>query len=643
MTFVHEECIHAKIAEIHRAVFLTYTGNELLIPGFHLLALFFELFDGGASAVRFLGSGDGLNHSVNLFLKNLLLNVMGHINLGKRAMRHYDGIPVAGGDAAEKPLTVLFGEVGFIGYEDIRAGIERVELIAPLVQKMVRHDHHRLVDKTHALGFHDGSDAGHCFACPHHMVKEGRTFLNGSPDRIFLMRSKLDFRGRTDQRHMRAVIGRGNVRVESLIIELGQSFAPVVIHPYPVKKSLLDFIGLLHGGGSQFLIHNHNGPALVIAASAVHFHLDRAIDEQGFDELACRVFRRSPDTGVQGIVPDADVGLPVTDGREILDLLHTAPLMQMFHELIHDIGRNPCGAELDADVHSLDVGRHGGSKGFHVGSEAGVIRGGDLRLIELGSDVAGKILVAYFPRFVAGIEKDQSLLSEFLLYVINRTAKKLTHSAEVHLAGLTQGDDERVLGAVHMVSSLSGAQHSLVKNGGFFGGGRPRRSSLFSGDFRGNAFVVFAFERLQQRMFGILTHEAAIGLGVQMSIASDKGVVLAVQRGSQSFHDQRLRVRLLGIEKLTQSIAYLNHGNEAQASCVVLYRKRSIILRSELPRHLADHLSALRFNTECALFQSLEIVGFDEGAVFLLLFLADLLKTRNKDVFRKNGKAFRDG
>ena len=128
-----------------------------------------------------------------------------------------------------------------------------------------------------------------------------------------------------------------------------------------------------------------------------------------------------------------------------------------------------------------------------------------------------------------------------------------------------------------------------------------------------------------------------------MSIASDKGVVLTVQCGSQSLHDQRLRVRLLGIEKLTQSIAYLNHGNEAQAGCVVLYRKRSIILRSELPRHLADHLSALRFNTECALFQSLEIVGFDEGAVLLFLFLADLLKTRNKDVFRKNGKAFRDG
>ena len=229
MAFVHEECVHAKIAEIHGAIFLTYTGNELFIPGFHLLALFLKLFDGGASAVRFLGSGDGLNHSVNLFLKNLLLNVMGHINLCERAMRHYDGIPVAGGDAAEKPLAVLFGEVGFIGYEDIRTGIELVELIAPLVQKMVRHDHHRLVDKAHALGFHDGSDAGHCFACPHHMVKEGRTFLNGSPDRIFLMRAKLNFRGRTDQLHMGTVIGRRNVRIESFVVEPGQPFAPVVI------------------------------------------------------------------------------------------------------------------------------------------------------------------------------------------------------------------------------------------------------------------------------------------------------------------------------------------------------------------------------------------------------------------------------
>ena len=187
----------------------------------------------------------------------------------------------------------------------------------------------------------------------------------------------------------------------------------------------------------------------------------------------------------------------MTDGREILDLLHTAPLMEMFHELIHDIGRNPCGAELDADVHSFDVGRHGGSKSFHVGSEAGVTRGGDFCLIELGSDVAGKILVAYFPRFVAGIEKDQSLFSEFLLYVIDRTAKKLTHSAEVHLAGLTQGDDERVLGAVHMVSSLGGAQYSLLKNGGFLGGSRTRLSSLLSGYFRRNALVVFTFERLQ--------------------------------------------------------------------------------------------------------------------------------------------------
>ena len=49
---------------------------------------------------------------------------------------------------------------------------------------------------------------------------------------------------------------------------------------------------------------------------------------------------------------------------------------------------------------------------------------------------------------------------------------------------------------------------------------------MLAGRLRREALVVIQLQRLQQGMFRIAPHESPIGLGIEMSIFFDKGVVL---------------------------------------------------------------------------------------------------------------------
>ena len=300
------------------------------------------------------------------------------------------------------------------------------------------------------------------------MVKQACPFLNGAPDRIFLTRAQFDGFGSAHQFKVGTVIGRGHVGIEPLVVEFGKHVASLVIAPDPIEESLFDFIGLLHGGGCQFLIDDHDGPALVVTLSAFLLHLDGLAHEQGFDNLSGGIFGNAPDAGGKRSIPYADGRFPAPQRRQVTDGLHPLAAVQVFHEVGKDLRRNPGGTESDADVHGFDVRRHGGGQGFHIGSETGVRLGCLLCLTQFGPDIAGQVSVADFPFLGGGIQENLSLVAQLRLNVFRRTIQEPRHTAEIHPAVFPQGNEQGILDGFRMFHDLGGLEYPLAENGGFF-------------------------------------------------------------------------------------------------------------------------------------------------------------------------------
>ena len=300
------------------------------------------------------------------------------------------------------------------------------------------------------------------------MIEQTGSFLNGSPYSIFLMRTEFYSFGSAHQLKMGTVIGRRDVCVEFFIVEPGQHVPPLVIRPHPIEESLFDFIGLLHGGGCQFLVDDHDGPALVVMLAAFLLHLDGLVHEQGFDNFSGGIFGNAPDAGGKRSIPYADGRFPAAQRRQIIDGLHSLAAVQMLHEVGKDLCRNPGGAEPDADVHSLDVRRHGGGQCLHIGSEAGVRLRGFFRPRQLGPDIAGQVSVADFPFLGGGIQENLSLVTQLRLNVLSRTMQEPRHTAEIHPAVFPQGNKQGILDGFRMFHDLGGPEYPLPENGGFF-------------------------------------------------------------------------------------------------------------------------------------------------------------------------------
>ena len=140
----------------------------------------------------------------------------------------------------------------------------------------------------------------------------------------------------------------------------------------------------------------------------------------------------------------------------------------MLHKIGKDLCRNPGGAESDADVHGLDVRRHGGGQGFHIGSKTSVRLRGFPCLAQFGPDIAGQIPVADFPFLCRGIQKNLPLFPQLRLNVLRRTAHKPRHTAEIHSAVFPQGNEQGVLDGFRMFHDLGGLEYPLAENRGFF-------------------------------------------------------------------------------------------------------------------------------------------------------------------------------
>ena len=186
--------------------------------------------------------------------------------------------------------------------------------------------------------------------------------------------------------------------------------------------------------------------------------------------------------------------------------------MQVFHKVRNDLLWNPGRTEFDADVHGFNVRRHGGSQGFHIGSETRIGFRSGLCPRQLGPHIAGQVFVAYFPFITDGVQENLPLVTQFCLNVFRRAMQELRHAAEIHPAVFPQGNEQSVSGVFRRFRHLRGLEYPLPEDRGLFGRGGPGGSAMLAGRFRRQALVVIGLQRFQQGMLRVIPHQAAIGL-----------------------------------------------------------------------------------------------------------------------------------
>ena len=166
---------------------------------------------------------------------------------------------------------------------------------------------------------------------------------------------------------------------------------------------------------------------------------------------------------------------------------------------------------------------------------------------------------------------------------------------------------------------------------------------MFACRFRRQALVVIGFQRFQQGMFGIVTHQTAIGLRVEMSVLFDESVILTVETATKNRHPVFVAVALFLIEQFAQCVPDLNHARQTQAGAFVFDRQNVVIAFAKGGGHLEDNLPALRFHAQRAGLQSLEIFATDEvGVAYSDFRILRAFLARHEAVRRKRLKAFDD-
>lgn len=177
--------------------------------------------------------------------------------------------------------------------------------------------------------------------------------------------------------------------VEPFIIHGGEHGAAFIVCPHPIQKGLSHLVGLLHGGGGEFLIHHHDGFIKIIVLAAFLLHLDRPVGEQRFQNFGRRIFRNAPDIRVGRVVIHGHLGFPPAQNRHVGDgLLPPAPVNAFFNEVGEHFSGHPGGAEFDAYVHGLNFGRHGGGERLHIGAVLRIFLCRRLRNVQFSPHIA---------------------------------------------------------------------------------------------------------------------------------------------------------------------------------------------------------------------------------------------------------------
>ena len=135
---------------------------------------------------------------------------------------------------------------------------------------------------------------------------------------------------------------------------------------------------------------------------------------------------------------------------------------------------------------------------------------------------------------------------------------------------------------------------------------------MLAGDFRGKALVVFHFQGLKQGVLRVFAHEGAVCLRIQMTVASGKGVILAVQLPAQNVHPALFAIGFFRIYQFAQGIPDVDHGNQALPGRVVFDRGKVVSPAAEFASGFEDNFAALGFDAQRSHFQGLKVRRADE-------------------------------
>ena len=125
----------------------------------------------------------------DLLAQELLLVVPRHADPLEGAVGDDDAVPLAAGDLGGEELAAVAGQVLLAGDEQPGVGVELHELAGELLQHVVGHDVHRLLDEPGLLHLHAGGGHREGLAGADGVGEQRVAAAHAAPDGVLLVRA----------------------------------------------------------------------------------------------------------------------------------------------------------------------------------------------------------------------------------------------------------------------------------------------------------------------------------------------------------------------------------------------------------------------------------------------------------------------
>ena len=340
----------------------------------------------------------------------------------------------------EKPLSLAFGKIRFVGDENAGIRIKGEEFPRRLGEAMAGNHNHRFGDQPQAALFHDGRSHCHRLARADSVRKIGRACGDDTPDAAFLVGIEREGAGRPGQVQMVAVEGARRDIVEAVVVDPCETVGAVGVRPDPGLERRLNLLQLLP---RRFGVDDvEHAPLARLVLDRVEDLRDPAV-ERVSEQFAGMATICAPFRGARRRPAE----LPRLHGPR-REFRHVEDTDFGVHGLAHegdDVGRRyPGAAEPSGDVGRAKIcGLHGGERP-DVALEGGIERRPRLGRIQLLAHGTGEIGVRHLPRAVRRILKDDvAKLGDDGGGVLMHEFGDLI---EIDAAALVQDDGERVGG-----------------------------------------------------------------------------------------------------------------------------------------------------------------------------------------------------
>ena len=143
MSLVHRQVINAQRLEVNANI-VSWAGCQLFQALFVAVNAVLNLTQRALALVVFACFGQGFFQAGQLFIHDGLQILGGGFHESNRGVSHDHRVIVTRGNAGQQAPTVLFGEVGWAGGQNLRARVELVKVTRPLRYQMIRDNHHGL-------------------------------------------------------------------------------------------------------------------------------------------------------------------------------------------------------------------------------------------------------------------------------------------------------------------------------------------------------------------------------------------------------------------------------------------------------------------------------------------------------------------